>query len=201
MKHLFNKGQVLTMAVALVVLMAVGCKQNKPEPKETGFELALTNADSAAVVQLVDQFFGYAEHGGYTDAAAMIHKAYNNPDSVYLEPEPLDNQQLNRMIGMLKSLKIKSHHIDYIKFNQTYLNEVKCTVFLTDKTEGPDVIKTVFYFKPVDYMGAWKLCMMDSHSGDHTVIDGDKRDSMTNTYQQEMREKNLKKLKSTNSHK
>ena len=116
MKHLFNKGQVLTMAVALVVLMAVGCKQNKPEPKETGFELALTNADSAAVVQLVDQFFGYAEHGGYTDAAAMIHKAYNNPDSVYLEPEPLDNQQLNRMIGMLKSLKIKSHHIDYIKF-------------------------------------------------------------------------------------
>ena len=94
------------MAVALVVLMAVGCKQNKPEPKETGFELALTNADSAAVVQLVDQFFGYSEHGGYTDAAAMIHKAYNNPDSVYLEPEPLDNQQLNRMIGMLKSLKI-----------------------------------------------------------------------------------------------
>ena len=189
------------MAVALVVLMAVGCKQNKPEPKETGFELALTNADSAAVVQLVDQFFGYAEHGGYTDAAAMIHKAYNNPDSVYLEPEPLDNDQLNRMIGMLKSLKIKSHHIDYIKFNQTYLNEVKCTAFLTDKTEGPDVIKTVFYFKPVDYMGAWKLCMMDSHSGDHTVIDGDKRDSMTNTYQQEMREKNLQKLKLTNSHK
>lgn len=179
-----------------LLTMAYGCKDKaKPETGETGFEMAVTNADSAAVVQLVDQFFNLAESGGYTDAAAMLYKAYTQADSVYMEPEPLDNEALHKMERMLKSLNIKSHHIDYVKFRETYLNEVKCTVFLSEETEGPNAVKTVFYLKPVDYMGAWKLCMMDTKAGDFGVVDGDKRDSMTNTYQQEMREKHLRELK------
>lgn len=197
MKHIFTWRHVSIVAVALVMLTAFSCKDKKPAPtNETGFEMSMTNADSTAVVQLVEQFFGYAENEGYTEAAAMLFTANTHPDSLYTEPEPLNNKQLNKMISKLKLLKVKSHHIDYIKFNQTYLNEVKCTVYLSEVTEGPDVIKTVFYFKPVDYMGAWKLCLMDSHSGDHGVVDADKRDSVANVYEGQMREKNIKKLES-----
>lgn len=196
MKHIFKSQYVLAIAVAIVMFAAVGCKQKKPAPTETGFELSMTNADSTAVVQLVDQFFGYAENECYTEAAAMLFTAHTEADSLYLEPEPLNNEQLGVMISKLKALKIKSHHIDYIKFNETYLNEVKCTVFLSEEVEGPNAIRTVFYFKPVDYMGAWKLCVMDSPSGDHAFVDPSKRDSVTNSYEGQMREKNLKKLES-----
>ena len=187
MKHIFKSQYVLAIAVAIVMFAAVGCKQKKSAPTETGFELSMTNADSTAVVQLVDQFFGYAENECYTEAAAMLFTAHTEADSLYLEPEPLNNEQLGVMIGKLKALKIKSHHIDYIKFNATYPNE---------EVEGPNAIRTVFYFKPVDYMGAWKLCVMDSPSGDHAVVDPSKRDSVTNSYEGQMREKNLKKLES-----
>lgn len=147
MKHIFKSQYVLAIAVAIVMFAAVGCKQKKPAPTETGFELSMTNADSTAVVQLVDQFFGYAENECYTEAAAMLFTAHTEADSLYLEPEPLNNEQLDKMISKLKALKIKSHHIDYIKFNETYLNEVKCTVFLSEEVEGPNAIRTVFYFK------------------------------------------------------
>lgn len=72
MKHIFKSQYVLAIAVAIVMLAAVGCKQKKSAPTETGFELSMTNADSTAVVQLVDQFFGYAENECYTEAAAML---------------------------------------------------------------------------------------------------------------------------------
>ena len=37
---------------------------------------------------------------------------------------------------------------------------------------------------------------MDSPSGDHGVVDPSKRDSVTNSYEGEVREKNFKKLES-----
>lgn len=200
MKHILIRRYALVVAVALVILTAFSCKDKKPAASnETAFEQSMTNADSTAVVQLVDQFFGYAENEGYTEAAAMLFQVSTDKDSLFLEPEPLDNEQLNRMIGKLKALKVKSHHIDYVKFNETYLNEVKCTAFLSDEIEGPDAVSTVFYFKPVDYKGAWKLCLMDSRSGDHGVVDANKRDSVKNSYEQQIREKNLQKLESKNS--
>ena len=56
-------------------------------------------------------------------------------------------------------------------------------------------IKTVFYFKPIDYLGKWKLCMIDSHNGDRPVVEHAKKDSMQREYETETREKNLEKLK------
>lgn len=73
MKHIFTWRHVSIVAVALVMLTAFSCKDKKPAPtNETGFEMSMTNADSTAVVQLVEQFFGYAENEGYTEAAAML---------------------------------------------------------------------------------------------------------------------------------
>ena len=138
-------------------------------------------------------FFQLAESGRYDEAASMLFK--NNVDTVYDEPKPLDNKDMEKVKTLLSSLPIKSHTIDYIKFKEVYENEVKCTAIIMEAHDNIPEVKTVFYFKPVSYLGKWKLCLVDSHHGDQTVIKADKKDSMQNEYQKEMREKNLQELK------
>ena len=184
----------LGLAVLCIMTLMSSCG-DKPKPKSplTGFEQSLTNNDSVAVVKLIDTFFQYAESGKYEDAAAMLY--FSDPDSVYAEPQLLDNEKMKRVVGILSSLPIRSHVIDYIKFKDAYKNEVNCTALIEPAHDNFPEVKTVFYFKPICDMGTWKLCMTDSHSGDHTVVGHNQKDSMKNEYQKEMREKNLQKVK------
>ena len=170
-----------------------GCGEKKKNSPLTGFEQAITNADSVEVTHLVNQFFEYAENGNYDAAAGMLFK--DNVDSVYNEPQPLDNKAMTDLKNMLSSLPIQSHKIDYIKFKEAYANEVKCTAIIMPAHDNVPEIKTVFYFKPIDYLGKWKLCMIDSHNGDRPVVEHAKKDSMQREYETETREKNLEKLK------
>lgn len=174
-------------------LFMTSCK-DKPKPNpQTTFEQSMTNKDSVAVTGLVNVFFQLAESGRYDEAASMLFK--NNVDTVYDEPQPLDNKDMEKVKTLLSSLPIKSHTIDYIKFKEVYENEVKCTAIIMEAHDNIPEVKTVFYFKPVSYLGKWKLCLVDSHHGDQTVIKANKKDSMQNEYQKEMREKNLQELK------
>lgn len=174
-------------------LFMTSCK-DKPKPNpQTTFEQSMTNKDSVAVTGLINVFFQLAESGRYDEAASMLFK--NNVDTVYDEPQPLDNKDMEKVKTLLSSLPIKSHTIDYIKFKEVYENEVKCTAIIMEAHDNIPEVKTVFYFKPVSYLGKWKLCLVDSHHGDQTVIKADKKDSMQNEYQKEMREKNLQELK------
>lgn len=174
-------------------LFMTSCK-DKPKPNpQTTFEQSMTNKDSVAVTGLVNVFFQLAESGRYAEAASMLFK--NNVDTVYDEPQPLDNKDMEKVKTLLSSLPIKSHTIDYIKFKEVYENEVKCTAIIMEAHDNIPEVKTVFYFKPVSYLGKWKLCLVDSHHGDQTVIKANKKDSMQNEYQREMREKNLQELK------
>lgn len=182
---------ILFLAIASVTLS--GCGEKKKHSPLTGFEQAITNADSVEITHLVNQFFEYAENGNYDAAAGMLFK--DNVDSVYNEPQPLDNKAMTDLKNMLSSLPIQSHKIDYIKFKEAYANEVKCTAIIMPAHDNVPEIKTVFYFKPIDYLGKWKLCMIDSHNGDRPVVEHTKKDSMQREYETEMREKNLEKLK------
>ena len=174
-------------------LFMTSCK-DKPKPNpQTTFEQSMTNKDSVAVTGLVNVFFQLAESGRYDEAASMLFK--NNVDTVYDEPQPLDNKDMEKVKTLLSSLPIKSHTIDYIKFKEVYENEVKCTAIIMEAHDNIPEVKTVFYFKPVSYLGKWKLCLVDSHHGDQTVIKANKKDSMQNEYRREMREKNLQELK------
>lgn len=183
---------LLLLAFTMTTFNSCGEKKNNNSPL-TGFEQAMTNADSIEVTHLVNQFFEYAEKGEYDAAAGMLFK--DNVDSVYNEPQALDNKGIESIKHLLASLPIQSHKIDYIKFHEAYANEVKCTAIIMPAHDNVPEIKTVFYFKPIDYLGKWKLCMIDSHNGDRPVVDQSKKDSMQNEYQTEMREKNLSKLK------
>lgn len=183
---------LLLLAFTMTTFNSCGEKKKNNSPL-TGFEQAMTNADSIEVTHLVNQFFEYAEKGEYDAAAGMLFK--DNVDSVYNEPQALDNKGIESIKHLLSSLPIQSHKIDYIKFHEAYANEVKCTAIIMPAHDNVPEIKTVFYFKPIDYLGKWKLCMIDSHNGDRPVVDQSKKDSMQNEYQTEMREKNLSKLK------
>ena len=191
-----RKNLYIILGVFLLIispLFITSCK-DKPKPNpQTTFEQSMTNKDSVAVTGLVNVFFQLAESGRYDEAASMLFK--NNVDTVYDEPKPLDNKDMEKVKTLLSSLPIKSHTIDYIKFKEVYENEVKCTAIIMEAHDNIPEVKTVFYFKPVSYLGKWKLCLVDSHHGDQTVIKADKKDSMQNEYQKEMREKNLQELK------
>lgn len=191
-----RKNLYVILGVFLLIispLFMTSCK-DKPKPNpQTTFEQSMTNKDSVAVTGLVNVFFQLAESGRYDEAASMLFK--NNVDTVYDEPKPLDNKDMEKVKTLLSSLPIKSHTIDYIKFKEVYENEVKCTAIIMEAHDNIPEVKTVFYFKPVSYLGKWKLCLVDSHHGDQTVIKADKKDSMQNEYQKEMREKNLQELK------
>lgn len=191
-----RKNLYIILGVFLLIispLFMTSCK-DKPKPNpQTTFEQSMTNKDSVAVTGLVNVFFQLAESGRYDEAASMLFK--NNVDTVYDEPQPLDNKDMKKVKTLLSSLPIKSHTIDYIKFKEVYENEVKCTAIIMEAHDNIPEVKTVFYFKPVSYLGKWKLCLVDSHHGDQTVIKADKKDSMQNEYQKEMREKKLQELK------
>lgn len=182
----------LALVLSLVALGSCGEKKKAPSNK-TGFEESLTSADSAEVTHLVNQFFEYAQSGKYDEAAGMLYK--DNVDSVHNEPQPLDNKGIAEMKSLLSSLPIQSHRIDYLKFSETYANEVKCSAVIMPAHDNVPEVKTVFYFKPVNYLGSWKLCMIDSHNGDRPVVDSDKKDSVQRQYEREMEEKAPKKEK------
>ena len=56
-----------------------------------------------------------------------------------------------------------AYKIDNIQFKEAEDNEVRCTVYFTETR------KTNWYFKPVRYLGNWKLCMKDSGMGDKAI--------------------------------
>ena len=190
-----KKNQKVLLGVLLLLFISFstsGCKSKSKEKPEkfTAFEKEMTNTDSMEVIRLVDQFFNYAENGQIGEAAGMLYE--NNDEVDGEEPQPIDNKAMEKMKVLLNSLPIRSHNIDYIKFSEAENNEVKCTAIIEPAHDNVPEIKTVFYFKPIKYFDSWKLCIVDTNSGDRTIINGVKKDSMTQEFNKEMREKKLK---------
>lgn len=179
------KNRFLYIACLSILIIAVlgSCKEKAPKEEGeemTGYEKNRTERDSSDVVALIDKFFTFVEEEDYAEAAAMLFK--DNPSKVHEMPEPLDNKEMAEVKNMLKSIPIIEHRIDYIKFNQTYSNEVKVTAVIAKAEDKRPEIKTVFYFKPYDYLGTWKLCLLDSGKGDKQLVKGNKRDSIARDY-------------------
>ena len=138
-----RKNLYIILGVFLLIispLFMTSCK-DKPKPNpQTTFEQSMTNKDSVAVTGLVNVFFQLAESGRYDEAASMLFK--NNVDTVYDEPKPLDNKDMEKVKTLLSSLPIKSHTIDYIKFKEVYENEVKCTAIIMEAHDNIPEVKT-----------------------------------------------------------
>ena len=180
---------LLLFATVMSAFIFTGCKGDKaPKGNQpTGFELAMTDQDTTAVVNLINQFFGMVESGNITDAVSML---YQDCDSdVYAEPELLDNEQIRRTTTLLKALPVVNHRIEYIKFSETYANEVKVSAIIAEAEDGMPEVKTVFYFKPVDFMGNWRLCLVNSTEGDQRLISNEQADSLQEKFANDMKAK------------
>jgi hypothetical protein len=44
------------------------------------------------------------------------------------------------------------------------MNEVKCTIVMREADGTVPEAANKWYFKPVNYLGGWRLCLMDSNS-------------------------------------
>ena len=178
-------------ALMLSLSSCNSCSSKKKEvqgPPPTDFEKGMTAKDTTAVKELVDQFFAYAKEKNFTEAAGMLYRTTEDSD----EPQPLNNDEMAEVKKMLETFPMVDYRIEYIKFSDSEENEVLCYVIM-QKAEGdmPEMA-TKMFFKPVNYMGNWVLCLTNTGYGDKGVVDPNKRDSVEKTYQKKVKAESVK---------
>lgn len=183
-KNIYSRSIVFSaMLLVFMSLLLVNCKGTKEENNGmTDFEAAMTNEDSLAVVDLIDQFFVALENGEVNSAVAMLYKV--DPRDMNGTPEVLDNEEMENLRTLFASIPVYEHKIDYIKFYNRILNEVKCTAILQPAHDNVPSATMSYYFKPINSMGTWVLCLMNSDSGNFTIVKNEDKDSLTEHYQE-----------------
>lgn len=169
------------LCMSLLIATITGCKDKKEKAKteETEFEQAMSNKDTLAIEQLIDTFFGYVKNKQYGDAILML---YRNDTSEDGSPVELNNEEMAETRAMLESIPMVGYKIEYIKFNEYYANEVKCNVIIREAEGDMPAITTKMFFKPVNYLGNWVLCLTNTEYGDRRIVDPSKSDSMTKAF-------------------
>lgn len=153
---------ILLLTVLLTTFSCQSGKQkvqSKEEKSINEFVAHLTEVDTVLITNLINQFMEYAKNGQLESAAAMLYKA--DSADVWNEPIQLDNNELHQVAKMLESFPVLSYKIDYIKFYTTVKNEVKCTIVMQKGESGTPIATSSWYFKLMNYLGGWRLCMMN----------------------------------------
>lgn len=88
---------------------------------------------------------------------------------------------------MLESVPMVDYRIEYIKFDENYQNEVLCHVIIKKAEGDMPEMSTKMFFKPVNYMGNWLLCLTNTEYGDKGVVNPDKRDSVEKDFEKKQK--------------
>ena len=178
-------------ALMLSLSSCNSCSSKKKEvqgPPPTDFEKGMTAKDTTAVKELVDQFFAYAKEKNFTEAAGMLYRTVEDSD----EPQPLNNDEMAEVKKMLETFPMVDYRIEYIKFSDSEENEVLCYVIMKKAEGDMPEMSTKMFFKPVNYMGNWVLCLTNTGYGDKGVVDPNKRDSVEKNYQKKVKAESVK---------
>lgn len=174
--------RILTGLLFLLTLGFASCnscaKEEKPTQK-TEFEAHVSEADTTAVKQLVDNFFDRLIHKDYYGAAGML---YTRNKIEGTTPELLNNEQIEKKVESFKYFPYVGYEIEYMKFYEADNNEISCRVVLKRGENGEPDATVRFHFTPVYYSGEWRLILTDSRTGEKPVIDQTKVDSMRTEY-------------------
>ena len=175
--------------LALAAFIVVGCKSKKETETNnnlTAFERGLNYDDSIFVVAAVDNFFGLLEAGNVDLAVSTLFKV--NPEDVYKEPLALNNEEMAEVRKVFEVFPIIRHRIDYIKFYESYLNEVKVTAVFREADGDIPEGTTTYYLRAINNVGQWVLCAMNTWTGDDVALVRDEdKDSLTRKFQQDKR--------------
>lgn len=133
--------------------------------------MVLSKKDTIQVLELTNLFMTAVKEQRYADAAIMLHEM--KADDSFAKPELLDNVQLKSALQRLEIFPIYDYSISGYTFKEAFDNEVRCKIVLFPKTDEKDTRPntTTWYFKPVRYLGEWKLCFRSSAQGDHAFVD------------------------------
>ena len=178
-------------ALMLSLSSCNSCSSKKKEvqgPPPTDFEKGMTAKDTTAVKELVDQFFAYAKEKNFTEAAGMLYRTTEDSD----EPQPLNNDEMAEVKKMLETFPMVDYRIEYIKLSDSEENEVLCYVIMKKAEGDMPEMSTKMFFKPVNYMGNWVLCLTNTGYGDKGVVDPNKRDSVEKNYQKKVKAESVK---------
>lgn len=188
MKMIKVAASVLLFVLVFALASCNSCsKKETPQgPPPTEFEEKMTSKDTVAVKELVDKFFTFVKDKNYSEAAGMVYRAAQEPGG---EPELLNNEEMADVRTMLQSVPMVDYRIEYIKFDDADENEVLCYVII-QKAEGdmPE-LSTKMFFKPINYMGNWLLCLTNTEYGDKGVVKPDKRDSVEKAFHRQAQKK------------
>lgn len=130
-----------------------------PQQQTNDFVSGLVREDTVAVKDLVDKFMTYAQDKQYGQAAAMLYKL--DPEDAWNEPLQLSSEEMESAVRMLRQIPVLSYRISNIKFESALKNEVKCAIVMRQADETASEAVNNWYFKPVNYLGGWRLCLMD----------------------------------------
>ena len=162
-----KKNPIVLLAVLSAFVM-IACQpkgQNSEKPEFVEFTEGLTREDTLAVKGLVTTFMTYVQDGKYGDAAAMLYKA--DAENAWNEPLQLDNDEVQNVSKMLQTLTVKNFEIAGLTFQSAINNEVVCHIVSRESSADSPAIVRKFYFKPMNYLGGWRLCLKDSSHGDN----------------------------------
>ena len=148
----------------------------------------MTAQDTAEVKQLVDKFFKYAEEKNFTEAAGMLYRTIEGSE----DPQPLNNDEMAEVKTMLETFPMVDYRIEYIKFSDSEENEVLCYVIMKKAEGDMPEMSTKMFFKPVNHVGSWLLCLTNTGYGDKGVVDPNKRDSVEKNYQKKVKAESVK---------
>lgn len=132
------------------------------EELSNDFVSGLVREDTLAVKKLVDKFMTCVQNKQYEQAVVMLYRL--DPEDAWNEPLQLGNEEMNNIVCMLKQIPVLSYRINNIKFETALMNEVKCTIVMREADDTTSEVVNNWYFKPVNYLGGWRLCLMDSNS-------------------------------------
>ena len=80
----------------------------------------------------------------------QIQQIYGN------EPVPLDNDEMESVKAVLKRFPVLSYKITNMEFRTAVDNEIKCSFVMNDSLN----ITSSWTFRPMNYLGGWRLCLM-----------------------------------------
>lgn len=164
MKHLIFVF-VLAALFNLLSCQSVDKKQavvDLSEEQFNDFVSGLVREDTLAVENLVDKFMTCVQNKQYEQVVSMLYKL--DPEDAWNEPLQLSNEEMSNVVCMLKQIPVLSYRINNIKFKTALMNEVKCTIVMREADGTVPEAANKWYFKPVNYLGGWRLCLMDSNS-------------------------------------
>ena len=155
-------------AVVLIAGLVVSCGKKKSQPYDPFAEYSeqFTKEDTAAVLDLVNQFTEYMKQKDIKSATEMIY--YLDKDSIKV----LDVRDRKRQaMTLMYIMGCQEYKLDRIIFRSEIDNEAKLDIILFEKPEGQNVPnKTSFYFRPVKYEGKWYLTTKDNVSDSHSEL-------------------------------